>query len=86
MKSSPLVCLALSVLLALSTVTTSAGPAATPRHTGHAHATAVWIIFGCAGSIIFTAYLKHVAQHQQLTALEAETCGLAYWFRIQSPR
>jgi hypothetical protein len=86
MKSSPLVCLAASALLALSTITTSAGPAATVRHGGHANATAVWIIFGCAGSIIFTAYAKHVMLQRELTALEAQTCGFAYWFRIQPPR
>lgn len=86
MKSSPLVCLAASFFLALSTITAGAGPAATVRHGGHTNATAAWIIFGCAGSIIFTAYAKHVMQHRELTALEAQTCGFAYWFRIEAPR
>jgi hypothetical protein len=38
------------------------------------------IIFGCAGSIIFTAYVAHVQRHRQLTQQEAMTCGLLYWF------
>jgi hypothetical protein len=87
MRSSRFIAVAASAMLALSTVTVRGeGAAVPPQHTGRFNATAFWIIFGCAGSIIFTAYLKHAAQNQQLTALEAQTCGFAYWFRIQPPR
>ena len=87
MRSSRFIAVVASAMLALSTVTARGeGAAVPPQHTGHFNATAFWVIFGCAGSIIFTAYLKHVTQNRQLTLLEAQTCGLAYWLRIQPPR
>lgn len=80
MKSSRLVSLAASALLAFSAVTADAGVVAPPptSHTG-AGPTVVWVIFGCAGSIIFTAYVAHARHHRQLTQQEAMTCGFAYW-------
>ena len=80
MKSSRLVSLAASALLAFSTVTADAGAIAPPptSHTG-AGPTVVWVIFGCAGSIIFTAYVAHVRHKRELTQQEAMTCGFAYW-------
>jgi integral membrane sensor domain MASE1 len=82
MKSSRLVAVTASAMLALSTVTAGAGMPAPPpsTHSGHLNATPFWIIFGCAGSIIFTAYVAHVQRHRQLTQQEAMTCGLLYWF------
>jgi hypothetical protein len=82
MKSSRLVAVTASAMLALSTITTNAGfsPPPPTTHHGHINATGFWIIFGCAGSIIFTAYVAHVQQHRQLTQQEAMTCGLLYWF------
>ena len=82
MKANKRVAVAAAALLALSTITAGAGapaPTPTPNH-GHLNATGFWIIFGCAGSIIFTAYVAHVQRHRQLTQQEAMTCGLAYWF------
>jgi hypothetical protein len=40
----------------------------------------VWIIFGCAGSIVLAALAANYQQHRQLTAAEAGTCGLGFWF------
>jgi hypothetical protein len=61
MKSSRLVSLAASALIAFSAVTADAGTIAPPpvSHTGAASGF-VWAIFGCAGSIIFTAYVAQV--------------------------
>ncbi len=88
MKASRLVSLAASALLAVSTVTADAGMARVPPHTssGHGTATGVWIIFGCAGSIILAAWVKNVRQHRELTQQEAMTCGLLYWFNAQNYR
>jgi len=88
MKASRLVSWVASALLAFSTVTADAGTVRVPPHTssGHGTATAVWIIFGCAGSVVFAAIVKNATQRQQLTALEAQTCGLAYWFNLQNYR
>jgi hypothetical protein len=86
MKSSRFIAMAASALLAVSTVTADAGRPAPPPTHGHFNPTAVWIIFGCASSIIFTAYVKHLKQHRELTQQEAMTCGLAYWFNAQNYR
>ena len=87
MRSSRFVSLAAGAALMFSTITAGAGICVAPvtvKNTGHSNPTFVWIIFGCAGSIIFTAYVKHLQQHQQLTPIEAQTCGLAYWFTARN--
>jgi hypothetical protein len=86
MRASGFIAVAASAFLALSTVTTKAEMTVinTPRQ--HFNATAVWIIFGCAGSIIFAAWAKNARQHRELTPIEAQTCGLAYWFTAQNYR
>jgi hypothetical protein len=43
------------------------------------------VIFGCAGGIILAALDANARQHRQLTAYEAATCGVAYWFTIANP-
>jgi ABC-type siderophore export system fused ATPase/permease subunit len=73
----------LAALFALSTATATAGAPVLPPITHHHHstnATAVWIIFGCAGSIVLAALAANYQQHRQLTAAEAGTCGLGFWF------
>lgn len=82
MKSSRLVSVAASIFLALSTVTTDAGVPVTPP-TGHTNPTVVWVIFGCAGGVILAALDANWRQHRQLTAYEAATCGVAYWFTVR---
>lgn len=80
MKSTRFVSLTAAVFFALSTVTSKAGTVAPPpvSHSGAAVGF-VWGIFGCAGSIIFTAYVAHVRHHRELTQQEAMTCGVTYW-------
>ena len=86
MKSSRLVSLAASALLALSTVTAGAGTTTPVHTTSGGNPTAVWVIFGCAGGIILAALDANWRQHRQLTAYEAATCGIAYWFTVTNPR
>jgi hypothetical protein len=38
-----------------------------------------WLIFGCAGGIIFSAMIAN-GQGRPLTAAEAATCGLGFLF------
>ena len=40
----------------------------------------VWGIFGCSSGIIFAAMVANWQQNRQLTAQEAATCGLLFWF------
>jgi len=86
MRASCFIAVAASAFLALSTVTANAGLMGPPPapHTGHFNATPFWIIFGCAGSVVLAAIAKNASQRQQLTAWEAQTCGLAYWFNPQN--
>lgn len=42
---------------------------------------AVWLVMGCASSIIFAAFLASRTQKRELSGREATTCGLAYWLR-----
>lgn len=44
-----------------------------------------WLIFGCAGGIIFSAMIAN-AQGRPLTAAEAATCGLGLLFSPPAPR
>lgn len=85
MKSSRLVSVAASFFLALSTVTTNAGIPATPHTSSGGNPAVVWAIFGCAAGIILAALDANARQHRQLTAYEAATCGVAYWFTVTNP-
>jgi len=87
MRASRFIAVAASAFLALSTITTNAGLIVFPppsTHHGHFNATPFWIIFGCAGSVVLAAIAKNASQRQQLTAWEAQTCGLAYWLNPQN--
>lgn len=82
MAKSKLIAIAAAGLLALSTMTATAGKVIIPPVTHHngANPTVVWIVFGCAGGIILAAWVANFQQNRQLTAGEAATCGLAFWF------
>jgi hypothetical protein len=54
-------------------------------HGGGAGAT-LGPIFGCAGGIIFAALAANYRDNRELTADEAWTCGLAFWFSDPQPR
>ena len=38
-----------------------------------------WIIIGCAGGIILSAFHANYRDNRELTQPEAWTCGLLYW-------
>ncbi len=44
-----------------------------------------WLLFGCAGGIIFAAMIAN-GQGRQLTAAEAATCGLLFLANPPAPR
>lgn len=39
----------------------------------------MWVIFGCTGSLVASAFVANYIQHRQLTAYEAASCGIAFW-------
>jgi hypothetical protein len=45
----------------------------------------VWAIFGCSSGIILAAMVANFQQNRQLTAQEAWTCGLLFWFNPPKP-
>lgn len=42
---------------------------------------AVWLVMGCAGSIIFAAFLASRKQKRELSGRETGTCGWTYLLR-----
>ena len=83
MKSSHLVSMAASILLAFSTVTADAGPLASSNPKSSGTPAAIWVIFGCTGGVILAALDANRRQHRSLTPYEAATCGVAYWFTVR---
>jgi hypothetical protein len=45
-----------------------------------------WIIIGCAGGIILSAFHANYRDNRELTQPEAWTCGLLYWLSYPTPR
>ena len=45
----------------------------------------LWAIFGCSSGIILAAMVANFQQNRQLTAQEAWTCGLLFWFNPPKP-
>ena len=43
---------------------------------------AVWLVMGCAATIIWAAWIANVSQNRQLTAAEANLCGLGFLLRV----
>jgi hypothetical protein len=50
-----------------------------PCPTGHHTPVVPWVVIGCAGSIVLSAFVAGFRDHRELTAPEAWTCGLLYW-------
>lgn len=76
-----------AIALSLSMLASQANaltPVATPK-AQHVPAL-VWVVFGCSGGVVVSALFAHYLQHRQLTASEAGTCGIAYWFNPPKPR
>jgi hypothetical protein len=84
MGKSKILAVVLAASMALSAPTAYAGclafvPAA-GKHFGPGPTGLVWAIFGCSSGIIFAALVANYQQNRQLTAAEAASCGLLFWF------
>lgn len=80
--------LALAASLLAGTLALSAAPANAavalcgrfPCPTGTVHTgTAYWIL-ACPAGVVTSAMVKNWRRHKELTAQEAWTCGLLYWW------
>jgi hypothetical protein len=76
-----IVALALAFTPIMATATT---PPPSPHSTGGTSPVAVWLVMGCAASLIWAAWIANIAQNRQLTLAEANFCGLAYWLQAQA--
>jgi hypothetical protein len=87
MKSSRSVALALAACLAATSVAHGGMVIYVPKgkHTAGGGSGSspwpVWVIMGCASSIILAAMVAYRTQGRELSSNEAVTCGLAYWLR-----
>jgi len=78
--------LALGASLLATTLSLSAAPANAliPYCYTHScatiHAGAAYWIMACPAGVVASAMAKNWRRHQELTALEAGTCGLAYFW------
>ncbi len=88
MKKSKILVAALAASLAFSSPVAYAGNAGSvPGFTFGSGPTGwVWAIFGCSSGIILAAMVANFQQNRQLTAQEAWTCGLLFWFNPPRPR
>ena len=92
MGKSKIIAAILAAFMALSPPAAFAGCAvAVPgagKQFGPGPSGLVWAIFGCSSGIIFAALVANFQQNRQLTAQEAATCGLLFWFnpRRNPPR
>jgi len=85
MGKSKILALAVATAMAFSSVTAQSGVAhVTPSATGNGTPAWFWAVFGCAGGIVFTAFVANWQQKRQLTAAEAATCGLLFY--VTRPR
>jgi hypothetical protein len=78
--------LAIVLACGLGASSVKAGSAAVhPGSSGGSSVTpiAVWLVMGCATSIIFAAFLASRTQNRELSGREATTCGFAYWLNPQ---
>jgi hypothetical protein len=70
--------IALSPAESLAGLVGNGGPPLVPGHTFSG--TTPWWIFVCPSAIITAAVVKNARRHRQLTAQEAWTCGLLYFW------
>lgn len=82
MKTKELIAATLAASMAVAAVPTMSHAAIiVPGHTfSGGSGFAVWPIFACAGGIITSALVANYRDNRELTALEAWTCGVAFWF------
>jgi len=85
MSTKKLIAAALTGSLAIGSFSTSAfavnGTAHVPGPIyGHGPSYVPWLIIGCAGGIILAALAANARDHRELTAPEAWSCGMLFWF------
>jgi hypothetical protein len=86
MGKSKILAAALAASIAISSTVAHAGAPVPGPVFGTGPAGWVWGIFGCSGGIILAAMVASIQQNRQLTAQEAWTCGLLFWFNSPKPR
>ena len=88
MKTKKLIAATLAASMAVAAVPTAsfakAIPAPVPGHV-FGGASFPWPIFACAGGIIMAALVANARDNRELTAPEAWTCGIAFWFAQPQP-
>ncbi len=81
--------MALAASLVAGTVAVSTAPAHAVRvvtPAGGISTGTAWWIMACPGGIITAAMVKNWKRHKELTAPEAWTCGLQYWWNEATGR
>jgi len=76
---------AAAVALAIAFVPLRATATIPPPAIGSTNGTspvAVWLVIGCAATIIWAAWVANISQNRQLTSAEASFCGLGYLLRV----
>ena len=81
MKTKKLIAATLAASMAVAAVPTAAfatvAPVPGPTFGG---ASFPWPIFACAGGIITSAIVANARDNRELTAPEAWSCGVLFWF------
>ena len=89
MKTKKLIAATLAASMAVAAIPTAsfAIPANVVVVPGHAigGASFPWPIFACAGGIITSAIVANYRDNRELTAPEAWTCGVLFWFSQPQP-
>ncbi|HLL29212.1 MAG TPA: hypothetical protein VKT73_16355 [Xanthobacteraceae bacterium] len=82
MKTKKLIAATLATGMAMAALSAPASAAIViPKGPVFGGATsAPWPIFACAGGIIVSALAANYRDHRELTAPEAWTCGVLFWF------
>jgi hypothetical protein len=84
MKTNKLIAATLAASMAVAALPTAsfAAPVRLPVGTtfGGNPGVGLWSIFGCAGGIITSALVANYRDNRELTAPEAWSCGVLFWF------
>jgi hypothetical protein len=81
MKTKKLIAATLAASMIVAAVPTAsfASVASTPGHV-FGGASFPWPVFACAGGIITSALVANARDNRELTAPEAWSCGVLFWF------
>ena|ERR1700730_6281704 len=89
MKTNKLIAATLAASMAMATLPNAANARmiVAPVVPGHTFGGAAfpWPIFACAGGIITSALIANYRDNRELTAPEAWSCGLLFWFTQPQP-